>query len=232
MYNKLLVRPGIHYITGGIMMKATCLVLLLALAVGLVAVGIAAAEDTDGMKVVFEDDFSAADNRWIILGGGIHDHRVSAGPNNEYLVFGDYEGHALLRIPNVVTNEFELEIELDMSTDSSNWFGIRFGTTHADPTKWSGPGHIIMIRTGNGSITFMRQPPGSWKVGDDFVLGSAGKCEGIQTVTLKVTPSSLEFTVDDYTVTYDDRLVVDPGCIDLMAIKSGPLKLYNVKLSM
>jgi len=210
------------------MLNKHWLVLVLVLGVVFATGGLSLAKED--MITVFEDDFSSGADPWIILGDGSADYRVSPGPSNEYLTFGVDSGHVLMRIPDIVTNDFELTIELDMTTNSTDWFGIRFGTTHADPGSWWGPGHIVMVRPNSGAVWFFRQPPGSWKTGDDRQIGSVPRAAGIQTITLRVTPTAMTISIDDHTITFDDTLVVDPGNIDLMGINCGPLKLYNVVL--
>jgi len=115
------------------------------------------------MTVLFEDDFSTGATKWEILQDD--GDTVKPGPNNEYLLMADFENTVHMRVPDLVTNRFDLVVDLDLSTGALDWFGVHFGTTNENAF---GPGHIVMIRP-NGRVQLWRAPGGgSWKSGSSI----------------------------------------------------------------
>ena len=176
--------------------------------------------------IVFSDDFSQGAAQWEIL----WDPNGSIQPGAGYLVFGDYGQEVHMRIPEILTNDFNLVIDADLNTGSEDWLGIRFGATEGHPWYY---GHVIFIRP-NGTVQLLREPaPGQLKndATDNFYLGKLPAFTGLSTLEVLVRPEKLEIIVDGlHTLTFDD-ISVRPGYVELYAVNPGPVKLYYVELA-
>lgn len=187
--------------------------------------GLGAAVGAQEMQVVFEDDFSDGATKWEILEDDAG--TIKPGPNNEYLSYGDYDSRVHMRVPDLVTNRFDLVLDLDMATGSLDWLGVRIGTTEEHPT---GPGHLIFIRPTGKVQIWVAPSDGSWKTGnarEHFELGSVGRHTEREEIVIRVRPNRVEINVHDTQFVFDD-IHVAPGSVDLFSIKPGPVRLYHV----
>lgn len=187
--------------------------------------GIAGAEQ---MQVAFADDFTEGAAKWQILEDEYG--AIVPGPNNDYLQFGHYGVNVIMRVPDIVTNSFDLLIDLDLNTDSLDWLGIRFGTE--SETSDTGPGHLVWARP-NGHVQLWRQPVDSWKTAassEFFTLAYVRPFTASAEILLKVRPDYFELHIQDEILVFQE-ITVEPGYVDLYAMNPGPVKLYYVELS-
>jgi len=180
------------------------------------------------MQVVFEDDFSEGVAKWLILEDDYG--TIMPGPNNDYLQYGHFGVNVHMRIPDIITNNFDLLVDLDLNTGSLDWFGFRFGTE--SEAEGVGPGHLVFIRP-TGQVQLWRQPPDSWKHGssdEHFTLGYVAPFSAATEILLKVRPNKFEIHLQDEVFVFDD-ITVEPGYVDFYSMNPGPVRLYYVELS-
>lgn len=177
--------------------------------------------------VTFTDDFSNAAAKWRVLWAP--DNAIHQGDG--HLVFGHLEQEARMRIEEIITNDFDLTIEIDLGEmPRTRWFGIRFGTTTTSNMFHNG--HIIYIRD-NGEILLLREVvPGEPKQDAThlFTLGKLPPFSGKTTILLRVRPNIMQLVFNDQHVLVFPDIQVLPGNVELVAMHTGPMKLYSVEL--
>lgn len=178
-------------------------------------------------NLMFSDDFSQGLTKWQVVWDPGKTVRIQDG----YLVMGANPGQAEIRIPGIISNSFDLTLDVDLSTGAPDWLGIRFGTAE-EGDIWS-YGHLLMLRP-DGRIELFTQSsaPGTAKDAekDHYFLGKVSPFETTESITVEVRPDRVTVWVRGVAFEYTG-LKVDPGYIGLYAMNSGPIKLSYVEVA-